>query len=57
VTQRLKQRDPYTNWRFWEAVTDGLDRCAAGTGRFLEVMAGVLGLDIGELVQQEQVAH
>jgi len=25
------------------------DKCAAGTGRFLEVMAGVLGLDIGEM--------
>lgn len=25
------------------------DRCAAGTGRFLEVMAAALGLDIGEL--------
>jgi predicted CoA-substrate-specific enzyme activase len=25
------------------------DKCAAGTGRFLEVMAGVLGLDIDEM--------
>jgi predicted CoA-substrate-specific enzyme activase len=25
------------------------DKCAAGTGRFLEVMAGVLGLDIEEM--------
>lgn len=25
------------------------DKCAAGTGRFLEVMAGVLGLDISEM--------
>ena len=25
------------------------DKCAAGTGRFLEVMAGVLGVEIGEI--------
>jgi predicted CoA-substrate-specific enzyme activase len=25
------------------------DKCAAGTGRFLEVMAGILGVDISEL--------
>ena len=25
------------------------DKCAAGTGRFLEVMAGVLGVEIGEM--------
>lgn len=25
------------------------DRCAAGTGRFLEVMAGVLGVEVGQL--------
>ena len=25
------------------------DKCAAGTGRFLDVMAGILGLDLGEL--------
>ena len=32
VTQNLKQRDPYTNWRFWEAATDGLRRNALGPG-------------------------
>lgn len=25
------------------------DKCAAGTGRFLEVMAGIMGIDIGEM--------
>ncbi|MGO4872854.1 MAG: acyl-CoA dehydratase activase [Roseiarcus sp.] len=25
------------------------DKCAAGTGRFLDVMAGILGLDVGKL--------
>lgn len=27
------------------------DKCAAGTGRFLDVMAGILGMDINELSQ------
>jgi len=27
------------------------DKCAAGTGRFLEVMAGVLGMEMGEMVE------
>jgi hypothetical protein len=32
VTQHLQQRDPYTNWRFWEAATRDLPRVAAGPG-------------------------
>lgn len=32
ITQHLKQRDPYTNWGFWEAATNGLPRTAAGPG-------------------------
>ena len=30
VTQSLRQRDPYTNWTFWEAVTRDLPRQALG---------------------------
>lgn len=30
------------------------DKCAAGTGRFLEMMAGTLGFDIDELFQKAQ---
>lgn len=32
VTQHLRQRDPYTNWRFWEQTTQGLRREALGPG-------------------------
>jgi hypothetical protein len=30
ITQHLRQRDPYTNWRFWEKATAGLPRLALG---------------------------
>lgn len=33
------------------------DKCAAGTGRFLDVMAGILQLDISELEQQAKMAQ
>lgn len=32
ITQQLRQRDPYTNWAFWEAATQGLHRVPAGPG-------------------------
>lgn len=32
VTQHLRQRDPYTNWGFWEAATRDLPRTPAGPG-------------------------
>lgn len=38
VTQHLRQRDPYTNWRFWERVTHDLPRKALGPGS--EVIGG-----------------
>jgi len=38
VTQNLRQRDPYTNWQFWEAATAGLPRIALGPGS--EVIGG-----------------
>ena len=33
------------------------DKCAAGTGRFLEVMAKVLELDVSELEKQDSIAR
>jgi hypothetical protein len=32
ITQNLRQRDPYTNWGFWEEATKGLNRLALGPG-------------------------
>jgi glycosyltransferase involved in cell wall biosynthesis len=32
VTQHLKERDPYTNYGFWDAATRGLDRTPLGPG-------------------------
>ena len=32
ITQHLRQREPYTNWGFWEAATAGLARVPAGPG-------------------------
>jgi glycosyltransferase involved in cell wall biosynthesis len=32
VTQHLRQRDPYTNWGFWEQATRGLNRMPLGPG-------------------------
>jgi hypothetical protein len=37
-TQHLAQRDPYTNWKFWEAATNGLPHYALGPGS--EVIGG-----------------
>jgi glycosyltransferase involved in cell wall biosynthesis len=38
ITQHLYQREPYTNWGFWEAATAGLPRFACGPGS--EVIQG-----------------
>jgi hypothetical protein len=38
VTQHLRQRDPYTNWGFWEQATAGLHRMPLGPGS--EVIGG-----------------
>jgi hypothetical protein len=32
ITQQLYQRDPYTNWGFWEQATHGLNRMPLGPG-------------------------
>ena len=38
ITQHLAQRDPYTNFGFWEAATQGLNRMPLGPGS--EVLGG-----------------
>jgi hypothetical protein len=38
ITQHLRQREPYTNWGFWEMATKGLPRMPAGPGS--EVIEG-----------------
>ena len=38
ITQHLRQRDPYTNWGFWEAATGDANRMALGPGS--EVIGG-----------------
>ena len=38
ITQHLRQRDPYTNWGYWEEATRGLPRMALGPGS--EVIGG-----------------
>lgn len=32
ITQHLRQREPYTNWGFWEQATQGLNRMPLGPG-------------------------
>lgn len=38
ITQHLRQREPFTNWAYWEAATRGLSRVPAGPGS--EVIGG-----------------
>jgi glycosyltransferase involved in cell wall biosynthesis len=47
VTQHLRQRDPYTNWGFWEEATKGLDRTPLGPGS--EVIGGPGSLTYDEM--------
>jgi glycosyltransferase involved in cell wall biosynthesis len=47
VTQHLRQRDPYTNWGFWEQATQGLDRTPLGPGS--EVIGGPGSLTYDEM--------
>jgi hypothetical protein len=47
VTQHLRQRDPYTNWGFWEEATRGLDRTPLGPGS--EVIGGPGSLTYDEM--------
>jgi hypothetical protein len=47
ITQNLRQRDPYTNWRFWEASTRDLPRMAIGPGS--EVIGGVGAVSVPDM--------
>jgi hypothetical protein len=47
ITQHLRQREPYTNWGFWEQATKGLYRRALGPG------SEVLEEGVGELTYDE----
>jgi hypothetical protein len=47
VTQHLRQRDPYTNWGFWEAATNGLSRTPVGPGS--EVIGGLGALPYNQM--------
>ncbi len=47
VTQHLRQRDPYTNWGFWEQATRGLNRMALGPGS--EAIGGPGSLPFDEM--------
>jgi hypothetical protein len=56
VTQHLRQRDPYTNWGFWEQATRGLERRALGPGS--EVIGGtgsLTSVEMQEYLQQARV--
>src|SRR5207244_3926576 len=45
ITQHLRQREPYTNWRFWEEATKGLPRMAIGPGSEAIQGAGAVSYD------------
>ena len=49
VTQHLRQREPYTNWSFWEAATAGLPRVPLGPGS--EMIGGSGALSYGAMQQ------
>src|SRR3990167_9597116 len=55
VTQHLRQRDPYTNWGFWEAATEGLPRMPLGPGS--EVIGGPGALSYDDMLRALQVAR
>ena len=47
VTQHLRQREPYTNWGFWEQATRGLNRVPVGPGS--EAIGGPGALSYDEM--------
>ena len=49
VTQHLRQREPWTNWSFWEAATAGLPRVPLGPGS--EAIGGPGALDYDTMRQ------
>jgi hypothetical protein len=55
ITQHLRQRDPYTNWGFWEQATQGLSRKALGPGS--EAIGGPGELTFAEMQAQLRSAR
>ena len=55
ITQHLRQREPYTNWRFWREATQGLDAMALGPGS--EVLGGPGELEYVEMKSWLQTAR
>jgi hypothetical protein len=46
-TQHLRQREPYTNWSYWDKATKGLPAVAAGPGS--EVIGGIGEQSVGQM--------
>lgn len=55
VTQHLRQRDPYTNWRFWRQATDRLTSLPLGPGS--EVIGGPGAVDYDDMRRWLRVAR
>ena len=55
ITQHLAQREPYTNYGFWEAVTRSLPHRAAGPGS--EAIAGAGEMTFGQMKASLQAAR
>ncbi len=53
-TQHLRQREPYTNYRFWHEATDGLERIPMGPGS--EAIGGTGEMSL-ELMQEALRSH
>lgn len=47
ISQHLRQRDPYTNWEYWDTATRGLPRLAIGPGS--EVIGGPGAVSFAEM--------
>ena len=48
--QNLRQREPYTNWSFWDSATRGLPRLPIGPGS--EVIGGLGSIDYEDMRQR-----
>ena len=46
VSQHLRQRDPYTNWQFWDSATRGLPRLPIGPGSEVIEGTGAVAYDV-----------
>lgn len=47
ISQHLRQREPFTNWSFWDSATRGLKRQATGPGS--EVIGGPGAVSVDEM--------